>query len=279
MRPTVSKTVSDVDYRIDQGVAYITLNRPDAFNAMTHQLMTELKAAFDNVEADEQVRVVVLTGAGRGFCSGADLSDRTEPQETDNRPDNDARPQANAFGEAMQAIHDCTVPTVARINGAAAGGGMGLALSCDITVAARNAFFVATFSPNLGIAPDLGVTWALPRRTSRARALGIALLGDRISADQALEWGLVWSVVDEDQLDAEIETVTATLKRSSPDAIVRTRQSIDAAFTNSYADQLTLEFAHQAVLIPRNMAEGARAFFEKRTPVFEGTRYRPDANM
>jgi 2-(1,2-epoxy-1,2-dihydrophenyl)acetyl-CoA isomerase len=270
--------MSSVVYKMEQGVAYITLNRPDAFNAMTHQLMTELKAAFETVEADDQVRVVVLTGAGRGFCSGADLSDRTEKQEAPDTPDEDAPPQANAFGEAMQAIHDCSVPTVARINGAAAGGGMGLALSCDITVAARKAFFVATFSPNLGIAPDLGVTWALPRLTSRARALGVALLGDRISADQALEWGLIWSVVDEDQLDTEIEAITATLKRSSPDAIVRTRKSIDAAFTNSYAEQLTLEFAHQAELIPRNMAEGAKAFFEKRTPVFDGTRYRHEEN-
>ena len=265
--------MSDVIYRVDAGVAFITLNRPDSLNAMNHQLMSELKTAFDSVEADDQVRAVVLTGAGRGFCAGADLAGRTGENDQPEARDQKDNQEGNAFGEAMQAIYDCSVPTVARINGSAAGGGFGLALACDISIAARSAFFVATFGPNLGIAPDLGVTWHLPRRVSRARALGITLLGDRISAEQALEWGMVWNVVDDDLLDDEVEAVTSVLKRSSPDAAVRTREAVDSAHYNSFAHQLAVEFEHQAILIPRNMAEGAQAFFEKRKPLFDGTRY------
>ena len=118
----------------------------------------------------------------------------------------------------------------------------------------------------------MGSTWSLPRRTGRARAMGMAMLGDRISAEQAAQWGLIWKCVDDEELDAEVATASETLKRTSPDAMVRIRQSIDGASTADFVDQLGVEMDHQAVLIPRNMTEGAQAFLEKRDPKFDGTR-------
>ena len=178
----------------------------------------------------------------------------------------------DVFNPALAALHRCPVPTIARINGVAAGGGLGLALACDITIAVKSTFLVATFGPRLGIVPDLGSTWSLPRRAGRARALGMAMLGDRVSAEQAAQWGLIWKCVEDDQLDSEVAATAEILKRTNPDAMVRIRQSIDGATTTDFVDQLRIEMEHQAVLIPRNMAEGAQAFLEKREPEFDGRR-------
>lgn len=251
-------------YESGDGVATITLNRPESLNSMTTRLMQELTACFARVDADESVRVVVLTGAGRGFCSGADLSAVDSGEAGGAGKDT----MASDFNPAMLAIDRCPVPTVARINGAAAGGGFGLALSCDISIAGRSAFFVSTFGPRLGIVPDLGTSWHLPARVGPARARGIAMLGGRISADQAAEWGLIWQAVDDDLLDAAVGDVVRILKRSSPNATTRIRRSIAQAAHNTLGEQLDLEHEHQSVLIPANMIEGASAFVEKRDPVF-----------
>jgi 2-(1,2-epoxy-1,2-dihydrophenyl)acetyl-CoA isomerase len=257
-----------VQYASVDGIATITLNRPEVMNAMTDELMRGICEAMARVDADDSIRVVVVTGAGRGFCAGADLARAAEaPPEVGGSDD-----AGDTFNAAMRALMECPVPTVARVNGPAGGGGFGLALACDITIAAESAFFVATFGPNLGIVPDLGTTWSIPLRVGRARALGITLLGDRISAAQAQEWGLIWSAVADDELDAEVARIAAVLKRSSPSAVTRIRATIDAAVHNSFSDQLDLEMVHQAVLIPRNMRAGAQAFMEKRTPEFGGER-------
>lgn len=258
---------SSVLYEVQESVATITLNRPESLNAMTNGLMQDLVDALARVETDKSVRVVVITGSGRGFCAGADLAGQASAKSSDPEPDGKVD---DHFNGAMRAIYNSSVPTVARVNGAAAGGGFGLALACDITVAAKSAFFVATFGPKLGIVPDLGTTWNLPRKAGRARALGLAMLGDRITAEQAEAWGLIWKVVDYDQLDAEVELITKKLARTSADAMTRIRSVTDAALDNSFSDQLDLEMEHQAVLIPKNMTEGARAFMEKREPEFPG---------
>jgi len=265
-----------VEYETDDAVATITLNRPDSLNSMTSGLMLELSDAFAKVDADPSVRVVVVTGAGRGFCSGADLS-----TVTDAAPDaepaaetegTDANAMADAFNPAMRAVANCPVPTIARVNGPAAGGGFGLALACDITIAARSAFFVATFGPRLGIVPDLGTTWQLPVRAGMARARGIAMLGGRIEPDQAEAWGLIWKAVDDDQLDAEVAEVAALFKRTSPKAMTRIRSALQTAEHNTFSEQLDVEMAHQSVLIPANMIEGAAAFVEGREPNFSPER-------
>jgi 2-(1,2-epoxy-1,2-dihydrophenyl)acetyl-CoA isomerase len=258
------------------GVATLRLNRPQTLNAMNDPLMSGITGAVQQVVDDESIRVLVVTGEGRGFCAGADLAAMASGPEPDaaNKPTT-GQPSSAAdgiFNTAMRALMSCPVPTIARVNGPAAGGGFGLALACDITIAAESAFFVATFGPRLGIVPDLGTTWSVPLRVGRARALGITLLGERISAKQAEEWGLIWHAVPDDGLDEAVKEAVAVLKRSSPGTMTRIRSTIDAAIHNTYSDQLNLEMEHQAELIPRNMMEGAVAFMEKRDPRFSGER-------
>jgi 2-(1,2-epoxy-1,2-dihydrophenyl)acetyl-CoA isomerase len=266
-----------VKYNADDGVATITLNRPAAMNAMTNGLMGGISRALTQVAADETVRVVVITGEGRGFCAGADLAHVAEGNTAgqDEAGENETDDGANGsgtFNTAMRALMDCPVPTIARVNGPAAGGGFGLALACDVTIAARSAFFVATFGPRLGIVPDMGATWSIPLRVGRARALGITLLGDRITAQEAEDWGMIWRCVDDDKLDDEVARIASTLANSSPSTVTRIRSTIDAAIHNSFSDQLDLEMVHQGVLSPRNMREGALAFMQKREPHFGGER-------
>ncbi len=265
--------VAPVLFTAGEGVGRITLNRPTTLNALNPEVMRGISDAMRVIGDDPSIRVVIITGSGRGFCAGADLGDVARGQPAANDADQSVNTNGSLYNDTMRAIVDCPVPTIARVHGAAAGGGFGLALACDITIASHSAFFVATFGPRLGIVPDLGTTWHLPLRTGRARALGITLLGERMSAAVAYEWGLIWRCVADNQLDAEVERIAGILMRSSPAASTRIRSSIDAAFRQSFGDQLDLEMGHQAVLIPRNMQEGARAFMEKREPTFGGERY------
>ncbi len=270
-----------VNYSVERDpagdVATVTLNRPETLNSMNDEFMNDITEAFGMVAADDGVRAVILTGEGRGFCSGADLRNAAagdaEGFDADAAGEATTDSMDNVFHPAIRAVAECPVPTVARINGVTAGGGIGLALSCDVAIAARSAFFVATFGPRLGIVPDLGTTWQLPMRVGRARALGMTLLGERVSADQAEDWGLVWKTVDDEELDSAVGQVVDVLRRSSPAAMSRIRASVDGATQRDLADQLDVEMGHQAVLIPRNMADGAAAFLAKSDPSFSGDRY------
>ncbi len=270
-----------VNYTVERDpagdVATVTLNRPETLNSMNDEFMNDITEAFGMVASDDGVRAVILTGEGRGFCSGADLRNAAagdaEGFDADAAGEATTDSMDNVFHPAIRAVAECPVPTVARVNGVTAGGGIGLALSCDVAIAARSAFFVATFGPRLGIVPDLGTTWQLPMRVGRARALGMALLGERVTADQAQDWGLVWKTVDDEELDAAVAQVTDVLRRSSPAAMSRIRASVDGATQRDLADQLDVEMGHQAVLIPRNMADGAAAFLAKSDPSFSGDRY------
>lgn len=265
-----------VQYEVSDGVATVTLDRPETLNSMTDGLMLDIQAALTKANNDSSVGVVVLTGAGRAFCAGADLNGLgTSDQGADDDPAaaDEAKTAAidgmdTVFNPTMRAIKDCRVPTIARVNGAAAGGGLGLALACDIAIAGESAFFVATFGPRLGIVPDLGSTWSLPNRIGQARAMGMAMLGDRVPAAQAADWGLVWKTVADDDLDSAVAEAAAVLKYTSGEAMRRIRSSISTAPARSFSDQLDLELEHQSVLIPMNMVEGAAAFIEKREPRF-----------
>ena len=255
---------------LDNGVLTITMNRPERLNAWTYQMGDELREAVEAGNANNDVEAFVLTGAGRGFCAGADLNNVANPSEGSG--------DANAvFTGAMRALYDSPVPTLASVNGAAAGGGLGLALACDVVVAAESAFFVATFGPRLGIVPDMGATWTLPRMIGRTRALGMTLLGDRISARQAESWGLIWTAVPDNALADTTAELAARLARSSPDAMARIRETVDAASHNDFSAQLDLEMDHQAVLIPQNMQAAAQAFVEKREPAFDSRRRRRES--
>ena len=261
-----------VRYTVDDGIATITLNRPDTLNAFNNSLLDGISRAVGQVHDDASVRVLILTGAGRGFSADADLAaaaDRSAAPPSDDAPKVSPKDRLN---NVIRDLDTCPVPTIACINGAAAGGGFGLALACDITIAAHSAFFVATFGPKLGIVPDMGVTWNVPMRTGRARALGITLLGERIPATQAENWGLIWKAVPDEELDDETTRTAEVLKRSSPATSTRIRKTIKDAPYNTLSEHLDVEMGHQAVLIPRNMQEGATAFLEKREPRFGNER-------
>ena len=260
--------MSSVEYENADGIATVRLNQPGSLNGMNSEMMSGLSDAFAAVDADQSVRVVVLTGTGRGFCAGADLAAVRDGDEGAAS----AETMEAMFNPAMRAIASCPVPTVARVNGVAAGGGFGLAMSCDISIAASSAFFVSTFGPRLGLVPDLGTSYHLAVRAGAARARGIAMLGGRITAEQAVDWGLIWQAVDDDELDAAVDAVTATLKRSSPTAMTRIRSTLAQAARNTLSEHLDLELHHQRDLIPLNLAEGAAAFVEKRDPDFSPTR-------
>jgi 2-(1,2-epoxy-1,2-dihydrophenyl)acetyl-CoA isomerase len=286
----LSGTVSGVDstglgsdgravlYDLTDGVATITLNRPASLNSMNDDLMNGLDDGLRRVESDDAVRVLVLTGAGRGFCSGADLSsvdaDGDEAQDPAVAGDIAAAGMDDVFHPPIRRLSELPVPSIAKVNGVAAGGGLGLALGCDITVAARSARFVCTFGPRLGIVPDLGTTFHLPHRVGKARARGIAMLGEPISAEEAVDWGMIWSVVDDEVLDDAVADLADRLARSSPEAMARIRSSLDLAETNTLSEQLDVERDHQRELIPRNMGEGAAAFMDKREPRFDPIRWR-----
>ncbi len=261
-----------VQYESKDGVATITLDRPETLNSMNNSLMDDIRSGVKTAESDRTVGVVVLTGNGRGFCAGADLNSVGPPTEGSSSGGSGGgsaiQGMDDHFNPTMRAIKNCTLPTVARINGVAAGGGLGLALACDIGIAARSAFFVATFGPRLGIVPDLGSTWSLPAKIGMARAMGMAMLGDRVQAEQAEAWGMIYKAVEDDDLDTEIERVTSILKVTSPEAMRRIRTSIESASQSSFSEQLDVERDHQEMLIPMNMGEGAAAFLEKRDPRF-----------
>ncbi len=249
-------------YEVRGTVATITLNRPDRLNAIVPELTAGLRDALANVRADPAVRAVVLTGAGRAFCAGADLSQAPAAS------DDGTIPGVEVMAGAVKDLYQVPVPTLARVQGVAAGGGIGLALVCDLVVAARSASFVCTFGPRLGIVPDVGTTWHLSRLLGRARAFGVAMLGDPITADQAESWGMIWQAVEDDQLDTTVGALSARLARCSPTAFSRIRATLDAAVDNPLTTQVALEFDHNAALIEANMAEGAAAFLEKREPDF-----------
>lgn len=267
---------------IEDGVATLTLNRPTVLNAMGGGILESLVAKLERIAADQSVRVLVLTGAGRGFCAGADLAesssgpttqagegaDLTEEQKLEAMGDATAEGMDSIFHPAIKALMNFPVPTVARINGVAAGAGIGLALACDITVAAHSASFVSTFAPRLGLVPDLGAGWQMARRVGRARAMGMAMLGDKIRAEQAADWGLVWQAVPDEELDAAVAVVTDRLRKTSANAMVRTRELIDDAVGRGMDDQLDAERDHQRVLVPINMGPAAQAFIDKTEPEF-----------
>lgn len=268
---------------IEDGVATLTLNRPNVLNAMGGGILESLVVKLEQIAADETVRVLVLTGAGRGFCAGADLAesssgpttqagegaDLSEEQKLEAMGDATAEGMDSIFHPAIKALMNFPIPTVARINGVAAGAGIGLALACDITIAAHSASFVSTFAPRLGLVPDLGAGWQMARRVGRARAMGMAMLGDKIRAEQAADWGLVWQAVPDEELDAAVAVVTDRLRKTSANAMVRTRELIDDAVGRGMDDQLDAERDHQRVLVPINMGPAAQAFINKTEPEFD----------
>ncbi|MBO9687580.1 MAG: enoyl-CoA hydratase/isomerase family protein [Mitsuaria chitosanitabida] len=241
-------------------------------NPLTEQLQRELLAHLDAARADPTARALVLTGEGKAFCVGADLAGmsrtpsngRTLGQET-------AAIMREGTNRLVLALRSMPMPVVVALNGAAAGAGVGLALAGDLTVASREAYFLMPFLPKLGIVPDMGSSWFLERRIGRARAMGMALLGDRIGAAQAAAWGLIWSAEAEDgtALEAQALALAGRLAATPPHAVLEARALFEAAGSNDLATQLGYEADRQCVLIDgAAFKEGVAAFRERREPVF-----------
>lgn len=245
----------------------LTLNRPERMNAFTAEMHRALAAALDDAPADEGCRAVLLTGAGRGFCAGQDLSEVTV--------ENGAAPDLGAtietfYNPLVRRIRALQKPVVCAVNGTAAGAGANIALACDLVLAARSAKFIQSFA-KIGLVPDSGGTWLLPRLVGDARARGLALLGEPLAADTAADWGLIWRAVDDDRLRAEAEALTARLAAEPTQGFALTKQALAHAATNSLDAQLDLErdLQRKAGRTP-DYAEGVDAFMTKRAPLFTG---------
>jgi 2-(1,2-epoxy-1,2-dihydrophenyl)acetyl-CoA isomerase len=265
-------TEETVLYETRGAVALVTLNRPQSLNSFTRQMHQALWAAFDRIEADRSVRALVITGAGRGFCAGADLAefDFTPGPRLVERAD--PGPLIDqAFNPTVRKLQALRVPTVAAVNGVAAGAGASLVMTCDLAVAAPAASFIQAFS-KIGLVPDAGGSWFLVKRLGLARALGCAMLGDKLSARDAKEQGLIWDVAaeGEDCVDAAMK-LAQRLALLPTKALVETRRLLRAAASNELDVQLDAERDTQSALgKTHDYLEGVTAFLEKRPPKFKG---------
>jgi 2-(1,2-epoxy-1,2-dihydrophenyl)acetyl-CoA isomerase len=248
----------------DGGIARITLNRPDRLNSFTKAMHGELREALADLG---EARVVVLTGAGRGFCAGQDLNDRAvAPGEAVDLGDT----VEESWNPLIRTLAALPQPVIARVNGVAAGAGANIALACDLVIAARSAKFIQSFSA-LGLIPDSGGSWHMPRLVGQARALGLALTGEPLPAEQAAEWGLIWKAVEDDQLDAEVDAVASKLASLPPLGLAAIKQIIRTSWSRTLDEELDLQRDQMRRLgFTHDYREGVAAFLEKRPAKFEG---------
>jgi 2-(1,2-epoxy-1,2-dihydrophenyl)acetyl-CoA isomerase len=265
-------TETTVLYETRGAVALITLNRPQALNSFSGQMHRELWAALDRVEADKSIRALVITGAGRAFCAGADLGEFDLAPGPDQARRADPGPIIEQrFNPTVRKLQAMRVPVVAAVNGVAAGAGASLAMTCDLAVAASNASFIQAFS-RIGLIPDAGGTWFLVKKLGLARAMGCAMLGDKLSAQDAKEQGMIWDVAaeGEDCVEAAMK-LAARLADMPTKALVETRKLLRAAATNDLDTQLDAERdAQSAMGKTHDYLEGVTAFLEKRPARFKG---------
>ena len=255
-------------FNVADGVAEITLNRPDKLNSFNPDMLRELHEVFQSIETDATIRAALITGTGRGFCAGQDLNVRQgqpgEKGELVRKSLNDN------FNPLIRRIHNLKKPVVAAVNGIAAGAGANLALTCDIVLAAESAAFLQAFV-NIGLIPDCGGTFYLPRMVGMARAKGAALLGEKISAKQAAEWGMIWKAVPDQQLTAEAKVLAKRLAAGPSVALGLIKQALDVSVNHDLDRQLDWERDAQGLAaMSEDFAEGVNAFLEKRSARFSG---------
>ena len=248
----------------------ITLNVPQRLNALSDQMLADLGGALDECAGATEMRVLVLTGAGRGFCAGADLTPTATRDDGDQHTLHHRRIDEQ-FNPVIKTLLALPAPTMAAVNGVAAGGGYGLALACDLVIAAESADFVLVFTPQLGLIPDMGASWHAPRSLGRARAMAKAFFGDRMSAKDAVAQGLIWKAVPDESLWQVVDETASILAKGPTRAYVATRTAFDRAQVHTLQEQLDLEAAVQPdLLMSDDFAEGVRAFLDKRRPEFQG---------
>lgn len=253
----------NIELLIAEGVATLKLNRPDKLNSFNTEMHAEVRTALEQIKADKSVRCLLLTGNGRGFCAGQDLADEVAAADIGATVERDYNP-------LVRTLTTLPMPIVCAVNGTAAGAGANIALACDIVLAARSASFIQAFC-KIGLVPDSGGTWTLPRVVGHARAMALTLLGDKISAEKAESWGMIWKCVDDAELMNEAMKLAKHLATQPTKGLAMTKQAIHAASTNSLSQQLDLERDLQATAAASyDFKEGVNAFLEKRAAVFKG---------
>ena len=260
-------TYTSILYSCADGIARLTLHRPDKLNAFTAQMHGEVRDALARL-GPEGARVLVLTGSGRAFCAGQDLSDRAVAP--GGAPVDLGESIARDYAPLVRTLRALPLPVLAAVNGVAAGAGANLALACDVVVAARSAVFVQGFN-KLGLVPDCGGTWLLPRLVGNARALGLMLLGDKVSGEQAAAWGLIWQCVDDALLAETVDALAQRLAQGPTRGLARTKEAIYGGWQHSLSEQLDVERDLQQELgRSADYAEGVAAFRDKRIAQFTG---------
>ena len=259
---------ANIKFTLNNGIAVLTLNRPEKLNSFTQAMHMEVRTALVAVKTSPTARVLLITGAGRGFCAGQDLSDRA------------VEPGAEGvdLGESVEtwyaplvmAIKALPMPVICAVNGVAAGAGANLALACDIVLAGKSASFVEVFC-KLGLIPDTGGTWHLPRLIGHARAMGMALLGEKLTAEKAEQWGLIWKCVPDEALMDQAMAMAVHFSTAPTKGLAYTKQAIQASYNNTLAEQLKLEGLMMRELgYTADYKEGVAAFIGKRPPNFKG---------
>ncbi|RJF95758.1 enoyl-CoA hydratase-related protein [Noviherbaspirillum saxi] len=256
---------------VTDGLAVLTLNQPAIHNGLDEHVCLEIMTALDQLILRDDVRALILTGAGKSFCAGAKLGDPAKLAGSDaSFGQRGAQMMEERYNAVVLALQRFPFPIVAALNGAAAGAGISLALAADIVLAARSAYLLAPFLPRLGLVPDMGATWYLPQHVGRARAMGLMLLGDRLPAEKAVDWGLIWSCVDDEALMHEARSIAHRLAKAPAHSALESRRALDTAAEQSLAAQLDYEKERQRELLDLpSFQEGLQAFLEKREPIFK----------
>ncbi len=246
----------------ENGIARLTFNRPDKLNSLTEQMFAEIRDALMKVQTTKGTRCLVITGAGRGFCAGQDLGDLDFSNLSDTVEKN--------YNPLVRSLTSLDMPVIAAVNGVAAGAGANLALCCDIVIAARSASFVQSF-PHIGLVPDAGGTWSLPRLIGAPRAMGLAMLGNKLTAEQAFDWGMIWQCVDDEELLDKVDQLASHFSTAPTVGIAFTKKLIRNSWDKTLDQQLDLERDFQsAASQTADFKEGVNAFLEKRDAQFKG---------